>query len=279
MKTLLEHVLYRSASSFFALLHRGKRKETAQLHAELLSASHNPKKTVVLCTDERTGSHLLAQILASTGVLGRAYEYFNTSWMKEHHADYPESVAEQMLWAKRLGTTANGVFSLKLHPWAVDRISEEYDIGCDLPDPYFVLLHRNDLLGQAISVCKAYQTNAFTSWSEPKGEPVYDGCRIAQTLHDLALRRERWELFFARNGITPLRLEYADLVRKPQQIALDVARFAGVREFPILNRFEWHRFERQADHINDEWRHRFISEFGGTRRLDRTIDPAVPLAL
>jgi LPS sulfotransferase NodH len=227
-----------------------------------------------LCTDERTGSHFLAQLLASTGVLGRAYEYFNTHWMKRHYADYPEAVPDQLVWAKKLGTTPNAVFSLKLHAWTLDRISTAIDIRRDFPSPVFVLLRRDDLLGQAISLVKAHYTLAFTSWSETKGKPVYDGKRLRATLCNLAIRRERWEVFFARTGVVPYRVDYSQLVQHPYDVAFEIGKHAGVRERAIVNRHSWYRFERQSDSINDEWRQRFIREFGDDHRLD-TFDSEV----
>jgi LPS sulfotransferase NodH len=227
------------------------------------------RKTLFLCTDERTGSHLLASLLASTGALGRAYEYLNTEWMKRHYAEYPDLVPEQLAWAKRLGTTANGVFSIKLHPWAADDISPHFDLVQDFPDPRFVLLRRVDLLGQAISMHKAQSSNSFTSWSPVQAEPQYDGDRILSLVRELAMRRERWEVYFARNGITPFRLDYEELIRNPRRIVREIAAFAGVKRPGRIGRYSWYSFERQADSTNAAWRARFLAENRDTRHLDR----------
>lgn len=230
--------------------------------------SPEPRQTLILCTDERTGSHYLAQLLAATEQLGRAYEYFNTPWMKAHYADYPEDVPGQLVWAKRLGTTANGFFSLKLHPWAMDRISPHIDLCRDLPEPHFVLLRRRDLLAQALSLHKAQSTQKFTSWSENQSDPVYDGSRIRSLLSELAMRRERWELYFARNGIQPLYIDYEQLQSEPEAVVGRVACHAGLPAIPTMRQTEWYRFERQSDRINDEWRERFLAEYADTRFLD-----------
>jgi LPS sulfotransferase NodH len=236
--------------------------------------SPEPTKTIILCTDERTGSHLLAEILASTGLLGRAYEYFNTSWLKEHYDDYPDDVTDQLSWAKRLGTTSNGVLSLKLHPWTMDRISPYLDLCRDLPDPRFVLLHRNDLLGQAISLHKAQSTRSYTSWSKAVSDPTYDGQRIAALLSELAVRRQRWEVYFSRNGLQPYRVEYEQLRRAAAEVVAGIARAVEIGERPIIGRDAWYRFDRQSDEINDQWRERFLAEFRDTRSLD-ILPPAI----
>ena len=54
------------------------------------------KRSIILATDERTGSEWLCQLMAATGVLGRPAEYFNPWWFKEFIADYPTDVGEQV---------------------------------------------------------------------------------------------------------------------------------------------------------------------------------------
>jgi LPS sulfotransferase NodH len=259
----------------YTLRHNGKTADFGQVTASLRSLEPpRPQKTIVLCTDERTGSHLLAQLLASTGVLGRAYEYFNTQWMKRHYPDYPEAVPDQLVWAKKLGTTPNGIFSLKLHVWTLDRVAGAINIRRDIPNPVFVLLRREDLLGQAISLVKAHYTLAFTSWSEVKGKPVYDAERLRATVQGLAVRRERWEIFFARTGIIPYRVDYSRLVERPYDVVFDIRKHAGIKERAIVNRHSWYHFEKQADSTNEEWRDRFINDFGADHHLD-VFDPEV----
>jgi LPS sulfotransferase NodH len=228
------------------------------------------KKSLILCTDERTGSHHLAALLASTGVLGRAYEYFNGAWMQLHYPEYPGGVLQQLEWAKRLGTTANGVFSIKLHPWAMDRISPYVDIGRDLPEPRFVLLQRKDVLGQAISLYKAHQTGVYTSggWVPERGRPSYNGDDILKLVQSLLVRQARWEAYFARNGITALRLDYDDIVSSPHRCVYQISRLAGIAERAIIGRATWYRFDRQSDEINEAWREQFIADFSGTGHLD-----------
>lgn len=241
------------------------RSVTAQLRDIQSPAPH---RTLILCTDERTGSHHLAQLLAATGALGRAYEYFNTPWMREHYADYPEDVPGQLLWAKRLGTTPNGILSLKLHPWAMDRIAPFIDLCRDLPDSRFVSLQRRDLLGQAISLHRAQSTQKFTSWSEERAAPVYDGTRIRALLSELALRRERWEIYFARNGINPLRVDYEELEADPAGVVRRIAQHAGLPAPPPMEQRNWYAFEKQRDELSAAWRQRFQAEFADSRVLD-----------
>jgi LPS sulfotransferase NodH len=233
-----------------------------------------PEKTILLCTDERTGSHLLSQHLATTGMLGRPYEYFNTHWMRSHHEGYPEEVPEQLQEAVRQGMTPNGVLGLKMHPWAMDRVLPHIDLARDLGQVSFVLLTREDVLGQAISLLKAKQTDVWVGGRPaitPRGTARYDGPELLDIVRDLLGRRARWELYFARNGVVPLRTTYEEVMADPQAVVERIAAHAGVEENCELGRERWYSFDRQSDEINEEWRRRFTAEFSDLQVLDAAV--------
>ena len=233
-----------------------------------------PEKTILLCADERTGSHLLSQHLATTGILGRPYEYFNTHWMRSHHEDYPEEVSEQLKEAVRHGMTSNGVLGLKMHPWAMDRVLPHIDLSQDLGQVFFVLLTRVDILGQAISLLKAKQTDVWVGGRPaitPGGTARYDGPLLLDTVRDLLGRRARWELYFARNGVVPLRTTYEEVIADAQEVVDRIAAHAGVDGNRELGRERWYSFDRQADAINEEWRRCFTAEFSDLQVLDAAV--------
>ena len=233
-----------------------------------------PEKTILLCTEERTGSHLLSQHLATTGILGRPYEYFNTHWMRSHHEGYPEDVPDQLKEAVKQGMTPNGVLALKMHPWAMDRALPHIDLARDLGQVFFVLLTREDILGQAISRLKARQTDVWVA-GRPAitqgGMTRYDGPLLLDTVRDLLGRRARWELYFARNGVVPLRTTYEEVTADPQEVVDRIAAHAGVDGNCELGRERWYSFDRQADEINEEWRRCFTREFSDLQVLDTAV--------
>ncbi|MHA6685132.1 Stf0 family sulfotransferase [Mesorhizobium sp. A556] len=233
-----------------------------------------PEKTILLCTDERTGSHLLSQHMATTGILGRPYEYFNTHWMRSHHEGYPEDVPDQFSEAVARGMTSNGVLALKMHPWAMDRVLPHVDLARDLGQVFFVLLTREDILGQAISLLKAKQTDVWVAGLPPitpGGVAQYDGRGLQDIVRDLLGRRARWELYFARNGVVPLRTTYEEVTADPQRVVHRIATHAMVEGNCELGREDWYKFDRQADGINEEWRRRFTAEFSDLQVLDTVM--------
>jgi LPS sulfotransferase NodH len=222
--------------------------------------------TVILATGERTGSEWLCELMGQTTVLGRPSEYLNTPWMRRFIPDYPDDVKTQMDIAKRLGTTANGCCALKLHSWHFDRLASRFDLS-DLPNPKFIFLYRTDLLGQAISLVRARQTEKFHSFVAEARQPEYDAAQIDKALDEVILNKARWTKFFARNGIRPLRLNYEQFSLEPAAALTKIAEFVDVTIPSHIGQVEA-RLRMQRDASNLEWRQRFVAEKRSLAFLD-----------
>jgi len=77
-----------------------------------------PSRGYLLCCIERTGSNLLAEALAGTGIAGRPVEYFNPvgqdkPWMRDILGD--STLVEGLRKILAAGTTPNGIFGAKVH--------------------------------------------------------------------------------------------------------------------------------------------------------------------
>ena len=161
-----------------------------------------PARSIVLATDERTGSEWLCQMLGATEKLGRPSEFLNEHWMRRFLPDYPSDAESQVRIAHLAGTTLNGVFAMKLHPWHFWKITEaSLKLSDVFPAAIYVRLYREDLLGQAISLVRAQQTESFHSVSSDAAPAVFDSERIERTMKELAWNRQRWDRFFARNEL------------------------------------------------------------------------------
>ena len=120
-----------------------------------LAPAPAPSISIILASEERTGSEWLCQLMANTGVLGRPAEYFNPWWMRRFIPDYPDDAAAQIAIAHRVGTTPNGCVAIKLHAHQFDRISSQVSLADAFPRMRFVRLTRRnsdsagDLAGQS----------------------------------------------------------------------------------------------------------------------------------
>jgi trehalose 2-sulfotransferase len=222
-----------------------------------------------ICTSPRSGSNFLCQHLSGTGLLGHPLEYFNWGGRRYFDdPDYPKDIADQVGKILTMGATPNGIYGLKLFAHQHDWISGEVNWVDALPNLHFVLLTRRDLLGQAISWARALQTGQYRSSQPMAQKPVFDAGLIQSQLDALVRERARWEMFFARTGIEPLRLEYETIIEDPCHAVRQVAELMGVDALPNLGPGKVLTVELQRDALNLEWADRFRAERGNPNMLD-----------
>jgi trehalose 2-sulfotransferase len=242
------------------------------------------RRGYILCGYARTGSTLLCKALQATGRLGYAQEYFNPVAIELAPGErYPADRLGQITEIARRGTSANGLYGLKMFADQFDALDGFDWIGA-LPDPLFIHLERQDALAQALSHVRATGSGQWSS-AQPTGAIAqYDEAAILDELSRNATYRGRWQMFFARNGITPLWLTYEDVVADLPGTVRRVASLLDVELADPLPKLDV--IDRQADSISDDWRARFIASQRDLTRLDLPgnlprpsplIAPAAPL--
>jgi LPS sulfotransferase NodH len=157
----------------------------------------------------------------------------------------------------RAGTTPNGVCALKMFPHHFDqtlgsRWAER------MPGLKFVQLIRQDLLGHAISLSIAHQTESYNHRMPERRPALYSREHIQHCMDYLAAGRARWSLFFAQNGICPLMITYEALCEDPQAVVSAIGRHVGAPEASIGTPSV--ALHVQRDQRTSEWRARFIAE-------------------
>lgn len=222
----------------------------------------SPERGYLVCSEHRSGSTLLCELLASTGKLGNPDEFLrHTDFAARFERD--PAVQDEVF---KQATSENGVYGLKL-------FSQQFDVTCKaqwierLPNLRFIHLVRMDLLGQAISLVKALQTDQYFASQSIRAAPRYDRKAIARQMARIAEGQARWRGYFARNGLQPLSLTYEQLVADPIAAVRAVAAHIGVEEelTPDLARVN---VAVQRDDLSEEWRSRFIHDAGDLNYLD-----------
>lgn len=220
-----------------------------------------PSRGYVICTTPRSGSNFLGALLESTGRLGHPKEYFNGPARRRNGLqNFPDDPELQLAEVFRLGVTPNGVYGLKIFAYQFDLVR-----SCRwpevLPNLSYVLLEREDVLGQAISMVRAQQTDQYRSTEPIRGETHYDGAAIGKALKGVALDQARWCFWFARTGVRPLRLRYEQIVADPQGAVDAVAALVGlVERLPVQVESLPLRIQRGEE--SEVWRARFVREYG-----------------
>jgi LPS sulfotransferase NodH len=220
-----------------------------------------------ICTQPRSGSNLLCQVLSSTDQLGYPLEYFNGPGRRALGLpDFPDAPKLQIEAVLRLGATPNGVYAVKLFASQFAAFSRRLRWIDLLPNLHFVYLTRDDLLGQAISWARALQSEQYRSTQPAQQAAVYDADLIRSRLTAIALERAQWEAFFARTGIEPLRIVYERFLEDRSNYVDRVADLVGI-ENPVVDQRKMD-LVIQRDAATEQWKQRFRAENGDSNVMD-----------
>lgn len=222
------------------------------------------RRGYAICGEPRSGTTWLGAILASTGVMGAPFEFFRTARASAQAESEPEVVLQALV---ERASTANGVYGFKIFANHFD-LAERTRWAERLPNLVFLHIEREDLLGQALSLARAEQTPGFRREDRPPpGPPVYDRRRIAAALRRIAHNQARWKVWFARNGIAPLRITYEGALTDPQGTVRAVGAHIGLAEEPIADAAQV-TFGIERNDETERWRQRFLEESADRTRLD-----------
>ena len=238
------------------------------LRPQLPERPTRPRSSYFICGTPRSGSWLLAGLLASTGVAGRPHEWF---WRDTEEANRRAwgilSFSDYVAHVHDAGTTSNGVFGSKLM-WVyledlLSRLRELGDISSDgslierhFPRPRFVWVRRESVAAQAVSWAKAIQTGHWYHWDtrEPHGALAYNREQIDALAREAAAGDAAWREWFAANEIQPFAVRFEDLVADTVGVASAVLGFLGVvaEGVPVSE-----LTVRTSDRLNTEWLARY----------------------
>ena len=214
-----------------------------------------------LCFTNRSGSNFFAEVLASTGAINRADEFYNAGTVidnsRNHGLSSPQAFINYIV--RRL--SKNKIFVSKI---AVEQIIVLTEIGLldqVLPRSHFILLERSDKLAQAISLVLAEMTGSWSAQqavSAGNTEPDFDRQRIENAIQYLTNQHKSFELFFAENGLVPLQITYERFRSEPQQHLNYVLTMLSLNSLSINPNSLM--LTPQTTKQNSDWRHRYLSD-------------------
>ena len=223
------------------------------------SKSLSDDRGYAVMTYARCGSNWLAQLLGSTGLLGKPEDWFNgNGYHRRGETDYPLTPLGQLSIANERGRSSDGLIGVKLSATRLDELSN-FPWCSTLQIGHFIHLVRADRLARAISDVIAHQTNRYRSTSVGTVTPVYDRERILNALTTQVIEEGRMRQYFAMNGIEPLELTYEELAADPTASVQRIATFLAVPD-PVRIDPEEITLQTQRDATNAAWRDRFVAE-------------------
>jgi LPS sulfotransferase NodH len=258
-----------------------------------------PRRSIVICTHQRSGSSLLGEALTFAGGFGCPLEYFHGGFrptfeqrwdvhrlpdyvaaLHRHRTDPTGTLAVKLFWgdvALIVGEVmpALGAVLGKRESQTIpdDFYRTAYAILCEImPEATWVRLERQDLIRQSISHVRALRSNRWRGIPRaglPLNPPVpYDFADLLKAVQWAHNCQSHWRRFFAANALSPYMLHYEALVadRDAQLLALFRALGAEHATVPEL------RIQKQADGLSDEWHRRFLRDF--RQRPAETAQPS-----
>jgi trehalose 2-sulfotransferase len=215
----------------------------------------------VICSGQRSGGHYLGHLLYSTGAMGYPLEYFNRNHLARWQAlSGSTEIGGVIGYIRSRRTSPNGCFGIKADFDQFASAVREYRFPELFPKTRFIIIHRRDLLGQAISLVRARQTNQWISLHERTGEARYDRKQIDRAMLYLLEEKASWLRYLATAGHDRLDVVYESLVENPARTVDAIAEYLGVG--PVKIRFDLVLPQKQADEETENWRQRFRAEAG-----------------
>lgn len=242
-------------------------------------------RSLLLCTSPRSGSTLMCDLLAGTGVLGSPATVFAAKYMSEYAQEYglPEAVQADpqghfpayLEGVIQAGSSSNGRFSTRVQGWAFPELQQW--LGELHPEQtrdaerfkaafgpsLYLHLTRRDKLAQAISYTMAEFKGIWhrhADGSIREGEiidtaPPYDAMRIRSNLDALSAQDDTWRAWFEAEGITPLTVTYEDLAENPRAALARVLTACG-EDAALAEQVEV-KTTKLADAVSQDWAERF----------------------
>jgi LPS sulfotransferase NodH len=222
-----------------------------------ISSGASPNFRYCIANIPRSGSTLLARMLARTGVAGAPREYLNplflNAWARMNPGERL-ALGTYITGIESRRTSENGVFGIKIH-WRhvknllARKVPEAMVRRLLMRHDRFIFITRRDKLRQAISYYIAESTGIFHAdqqgWAEDFGIalPSLSPERVLRHLADILDEERGWTDFFRKSGKPFIRVEYEDLISDYAGTCSGVLNFLGVEagEIPKMTPRMAHR--------------------------------------
>ncbi len=247
-----------------------------------MKSTFKPQLSYTIWFSQRTGSTLLCQGLASTGIAGNPSEWLyknNNLDFLTHYKVNNYTELQNKIW--QLGSTSNGVLGLK-YSICEPYFSEIIDIfkkfpTCNsesnksseiwnqaFPNCKHLFMTRRNKVRLAVSWWKAIKTGEWHRKTGTKPTSIhiqnqYSYKAINHLFAECCMREAAIQEFFTEGGIIPLTIVYEDFVlsyRETIEKIIDYLEIPNANNIQIAPPPE----EKLADRVSEDWVQRFRSK-------------------
>ena len=242
----------------------------------------------VICTSPRSGSTLLCNLLAATGVAGNPGSHFHepsiADWLGYYDLTPDPTLPERDILAEIFraaiaqGSRDTGMFGLRLQRHSFDFFTEKLAVlyaglssdaarfQAAFGRTLYIHLTRRDKAEQSVSYVKAEQSGLWHAAPDgteierlsPPREPVYDAGEIRARFDEVTAFDRDWEAWFAAEKIDPFRITYESLSKDPKEALCRVLDRLGLDREAASDVTPG--VAKLADKTSREWTARFRAE-------------------
>ncbi len=227
-----------------------------------------PIVSYIICSVQRSGTHLLCNILERTGLAGlpNEYFYFGPDWTWEKPRPARAAYIEQLLQQASTPNGTCGLVVMWVYFYRLLQMLQEIPAYKGMNDsqllntifnrPRYIWMRRRDHVRQAVSWAIALQTGVWIEkageTSQPRSRPRFDFNLIDDLYNRIRAGEAGWANYFLENQIDPLVLFYEDIVASNRNAAVRVLEFLRT-PFPPGLEIAAPTTQRQASAISREW--------------------------
>ena len=239
-----------------------------------------PKKTILIASTPRSGSHMLGHTMIKTAQMGVPFEYCNPPIMRQWKQELGlETVQEVMTTLMKKRTSSNGVFSLKMHLEHLDAFGGLAETISFFPNVKIIRIVRSDLLRQAVSLSVAGQTGIWISGQTGKGqEAKYSKVLIEDCIHNLIGQNYKWSKQIAEHNLSSLTVEFEQFIDDPGTVITQIAKFADI-DTSTIPKIEAPATLKQSGPRSADWCEKYLKSYEDDRQRKHIIKGSVKSVL
>lgn len=227
-----------------------------------------PAKILIIASTGRCGSHMLGHALHETKKFGFPLEYANFAnlkeWEKRLNVDGIQQVIAKL---KMLRTSPNGVFGIKIHYSQIEQFGNFESLLRYLPNAYYILLSRKNVLKQAVSLSIASQTGVWISGQKPINDNItYDFEEIDSCLRSIIRDNSSWRYTLSANGCNYIEMDFDHVRHDLPNSIKRIANFVGC-EIDEADIPDTQITKKQSNEINKEWERKYLLEIDKNSEL------------
>lgn len=235
----------------------------------------NPSKILIIASTGRCGSHMLGHALHKTDAFGFPLEYANLAnldeWKNKLNTDNLQDTIAEL---KKRRTSPNGVFGIKIHYSHIKVFGGFENVLKCFPNAYYILLSRENVLEQAVSLSIASQTGGWISGQKLVSEDSkYDFKQIDESLRSIILDNSSWRYALAANGCNYIEMDFDNICNNLADALQSIASFVNC-EIDQSKIPKDQVTKKQSNQRNIDWATKFTADCNKNKELLCDLKPS-----